>query len=171
MLTGNPQIHTFHLGKKCHGPVTFVLCMWGVQKRAYWIALMIYLWCKKKSRSIRPLVIEISSPKVASQPPENCRFCCSLQQIWGSQRGNCTNYSKICQFLRATLGLDISMTRARIDLLFFKPQVNHQGCPVSPFLDSLGAQYKSYRPCAKKGYKKRIDSRISCEHLIRDREL
>ena len=40
---------------------------------------------------------------------------------------------------------------------FFKPQVNHQGYPVSPFLDSPHAQCKSYRPCAFFAEKKRIN--------------
>ena len=66
--------------------------------------------------------------------------------------------SEISSFwrLRGTLGLDISMTRGRIDLLFFKPQVNHQGYPASPFLGSLGPQRKSYGPYAKNPEKKRI---------------
>ena len=41
-----------------------MVCTQGVQKRAYWTALMIYLRFKKKSKSIRPLVIEISRSKV-----------------------------------------------------------------------------------------------------------
>ena len=60
---GAHRFYTFHLRKKCTRSVTFALCTHRVQKRAYWIALMIYLRFKKKNRSIRPLIVEISSPK------------------------------------------------------------------------------------------------------------
>ena len=81
--------------------------------------------------------------------------------------------SEISSFwrLRGSLGLDISMTRGRIDLFFLKPQVNHQGYPVSPFLDSPHAPHKSYRAGTFFSEKKRMYLGISCEHLIRDREL